>query len=186
MFDFLGPTNRIRNTRLLLLAIIVLTIPCYCLGAVMLAYAPDNGGDATAVPTNPTLGGMTQQPLLSPTWTPFATWTRTPTQAGAPVGSTPFQLYLPTNTPVYIPPTSTSAPTWTPYPTFTLTLAPTLTLPPSNTPLPTSTPAPTNTPVPPNTPAPTLTPQPTVAPQPADPPPPPTDIPPPTQEVIED
>lgn len=179
MFDFFsGSSNRTQTTRLLLLAVIVLTIPCYCLGAVMLAYAPDSASDRTAVPTDSTLGGATQLPRFTPTVTPFATWT--PTQLGLPLGATPGQLYLPTNTPFYVPPTITPFPTWTPVPYYTLTLAPTLTPVPSATLAPTSIPAPTNTPVP----QPTNTPLPTNTPVPANTEPPAPTFEAPTQEVL--
>lgn len=179
MFDFLsGSTNRTQTTRLLLLAILVLTVPCYCLGAVMLAYAPEQEQDTTAIPTNATLGAMSQTPRFTPTITPFATWTAT--IPGSGLQATPGQLYLPTNTPFLLPATATFFPTLFSSPTLppvaSLTLAPTLTLMPTNPPPPTNTePPPPTVPPPPTA---TEVPPPTA-------PPPPTDEPPPTQEVLE-
>jgi hypothetical protein len=151
MFGILsGPLDSRQTTRLVLLAIILLTVPCYCLGAVLLAYAPADKG-RTAVPTDPTLGGATASPGI-PTYTPFLTATYTPYRQ--PLQPTPPQLYLPTNTPFIMPATWTPIPTWTFIPT--ITPAPTLTLPPPTvaptiTPLPTDTAVPTDVPPPPPT-----------------------------------
>jgi hypothetical protein len=175
MFDFLSrPLSGRQSTRLILLAIIFFTTPCYCLGFVMLAYAPEDQNSTEIAPTIPTLGGSTLLPLASATITPF----RTSTPLGGPLGPTPPQIWLPSSTPFRFA-------TWTPFvvPTtvFTVTAAPTLTfvptatLPPSSTP--TTPPPPTNTevPLPTNTevPLPTNT---EAA--------PPTEEPPPTQETF--
>lgn len=181
-------TDRRRTTRLLLLAIIVLTLPCYCLGFVLLAYAPASEDDSTRSSTNSTLGGMTSTPFTTPTYTPFG-FTATPTRAGGPLLPTPGQLYLPTNTPFVWP-----TPTLTLTPTFQPTGLPTSTPAPTITPSPTLRPTvPTNTPVPTNTLPPTETPVPTDVPIPTDvpttePPPPTTEpvIPTPTQEQLID
>ncbi len=170
---FSGPLDSRQTTRLVLLAIILLTVPCYCLGAVLLAYAPADTGK-TAAPTDSTLGGATASPGI-PTYTPFLTATYTPYRQ--PLQPTPPQLYLPTNTQFVIPATWTPLPTWTFIPT--ITPAPTLTVPPSPT-------------VPPTA-APTIAPLPTATAVPTDVPPPPTDVPPateaplptPTQESLE-
>ncbi len=178
MFDFFsGPMNSRQKTRMALMAIIVLTLPCYCLGMVLLAYAPSGTSTPRPQATSPTLGGITIQPAAS--ITPFLTATFTP--YGAPLQATPYQLYLPTNTPFYLPPTQAPFPTLTIPPS--LTSAPTITIAPSPTLAPTNTLAPT---VPPtdiplptatNAPAPTDIPAPTAAPL-------PTDEPPPTQEIL--
>jgi hypothetical protein len=174
MFDFLsGPMDSRQKTRLALMAIILLTLPCYCLGMVLLAYAPSGTSTPRPQATSPTLGGMTIQPVAS--ITPFMTATFTP--YGAPLQATPFQLYLPTNTPFYIQPTQAPLPTLTIPPT--LTSAPTITIAPSPTLMPTNPPLPTDIPLPTAT----------TAPLPTDVPPPtdasiPTDVPPPTQEVL--
>ena len=43
MFNFFsGSWDNRRTTRMVLLAIIVLTLPCYCLGTVLLATAPSS------------------------------------------------------------------------------------------------------------------------------------------------
>jgi hypothetical protein len=183
-FDvFSDSMDRRRATRLLLLAIIVLTLPCYCLGFVLLAYAPAKQTNPTKPPTNATLGGITSTPFASPTYTPFGL-TATPTQFGGPLLPTPGQLYLPTSTP-FVWPTATLTLTPPPPPTAipSLTKAPSLTPSPTLVPTnpPTSTPPPTNTPVPTDTPVPTEVP--TEVPPPTEPPPPPTEPPPPPTEV---
>jgi len=176
MFDFFsGPFDSRQTTRLMLLAIIMLTLPCYCLGAVLLAYAPDETPTTRAPATNPTLGGSTELPALTATYTPFRTLTHTSTPLGGPLQATPPQIYLPTSTPFSIVRTNTPFVTNTPLPTITsapsLTIAPsatlaptsipTNTLAPTNTAVPTSAPLPTNTPVPTNVPAATVEPAPT-------------------------
>ena len=141
---FSDSTDRRRATRLLLLAIIVLTLPCYCVGFVLLAYAPASSeDDTTRRPTNATLGGITSTPFLTPTYTPFGL-TATSTQGGSPLLPTPGQLYLPTYTPFVWPTaTLTLTPTFQPTSMPSLTKAPTLT--PTNTLVPTNPPPPTNT-----------------------------------------
>jgi len=159
MFGILsGPLDSRQTTRLVLLAIILLTVPCYCLGAVLLAYAPTDSGK-TAAPADPTLGGATASPGI-PTYTPFLTATYTPYQQ--PLQPTPPQLYLPTNTPFVMPATWTPIPTWTFIPT--ITTAPTLTVPPSPTVPPTVPPLPTDTVEPTDVPPPTDAPPATEAP----------------------
>ncbi len=157
------PIDRRRGTRLLLLAIIVLSLPCYCLGFVLLAYAPaSSDNDVTPRSTIPTLGGITSTPFTTPTPTRFGP-SATPTQFGNPLLPTPGQIFLRTNTPFVWP---TPIPTWTfmPLPTT----APSLTSPPLPTIAPSATLQPTNVPPP------TVVP-PTDAPPPTDePPPPPT------------
>ena len=59
-FDPSGITDSRQATRMVLLAIILLTLPCYCLGAVLLANAPGDT-QATAKPTNPTLGEIMEK-----------------------------------------------------------------------------------------------------------------------------
>jgi hypothetical protein len=191
MFDFFsGPWDNRRTTRLVLLAVILMTLPCYCLGAVLLATAP-SGGTATSVPANPTLGGSTALPVWTPTFTPFFTATFTP--IGGPLQPTPPQIFLPTNTPFFFI-TNTPFPTWTPFqvtgapsltlapsPTLAVTVAPSATLAPTN--------PPTNTLVPTNEPtieAPTEAPT-TEVPQATQPPPTQSEatLEPPTQEVFD-
>jgi hypothetical protein len=65
-----------QTTRVVLLAIILLTLPCYCLGAILLATAPDDGGSSRADRTRPpTLGGATSSQAVTPSITPFFTAT---------------------------------------------------------------------------------------------------------------
>jgi hypothetical protein len=118
--------NGPRTTRVVLLVIILLTLPCYCLGAVLLAYAPE--GDNPPGDGRPTLGGATASPGVSPTWTPFRTATWTP--QGGPLQPTPLQLYLRTPVP-YVFPTWTLTPTFFIYPSPTT--APSITAIPTNT-----------------------------------------------------
>lgn len=94
-----------RKTYALLLAVALLTVPCYCLGAVMLIRAPL----ATPMPTPRVI-----RPSPSPTRTPLA-----PT-----LSPTPTQVPLPTRTP-----TATLEPTPTqsfpfPWPELDLTPSP--------------------------------------------------------------
>jgi len=159
MDTFSAPLDRRRTTRLLLLAIIVLSLPCYCLGFVLLAYAPAGDDDVTPRSTSPTLAGATPTPFATSTLFGF---TATPTQFGGVLGPTPGQLYLRTNTPFVFPTYAypTNPPSWTPPPQPTA--YPTLTRAPSITPsptLPTTTqaPPPTETPTPSETPSETPT-----------------------------
>jgi len=149
-------TNNQSTIRLVLLGIILLTIPCYCLGAILLATAPTS--ESAENTPRPTLGGFTASPNRTPSNTPFITSTNTP--PGAPLQPTPLQLYLRTTIAPFVYPTATltMTPTNTPWPTATiaptLTPTPTNTLPPSSTP--TTAPLPTDTPT--YTPTPTDTP----------------------------
>jgi hypothetical protein len=124
-----------QTTRMLLLGIIFLTIPCYCLGAVLLAYAPDD--ETTPAP------GVTRSPLgqqtatARPSITPFFTATFT---SSSPLQPTPGQIQLRTPIPtIFYPspfPTLTPTNTTIPSPTIapSVTLAPSETLSPSETP----------------------------------------------------
>ena len=89
-----------KPVHLALIAIILLTLPCYCLGFVALTYLNSvNRVDPTPVPT---------------------VVTNTPTQEYSPapptttLGPTPTQWFPPTDTP---DPTHTLTPTFTPLPT---------------------------------------------------------------------
>lgn len=122
-----------RNIYAVLLGIILLTIPCYCLGIAALAAAPP-----VEVPT-PTPFSFTATPiqnqdipsLVPDTATPTETPPQTDNTATATLEPTPTQLFptVPaTDTPTAIPATAT--PTNTPLPSDT----PTGTPPPTNTP----------------------------------------------------
>lgn len=134
---FSGLTERRQAPRFILLTIILMTLPCYCLGAILLATAPDNNESKAEIEnTISTLSFSTSSPAASQSSTaPFRTFT----PIGQPLRPTSTQLFLRTAIPVY--------PTWTPIPTIFVTAAP----------LPTSTPAPTLTPLPTNTTPPTNT-----------------------------
>ena len=144
-----------RNLRIALFAIILLTLPFYCIGFVLWSVAPQTPGAAIATRA-PSATPQTREP--SPT--AGATLTLPPfvTPTGlSPLLPTPIQFNTPTGgggiTPVF-PPTSLPPTVFIPPPT----IAPTLTFvppPPTSTPIPppssTPIPPPSNTPVPPPT-----------------------------------
>jgi hypothetical protein len=133
--NFQRLTEGHQTTRMLLLGIIFLTIPCYCLGAVLLAYAPDD--ETTPVP------GVTRSPLeqqtatARPSITPFFTATFT---SSSPLQPTPIQIQLRTPVPTFFFPTVALTLTPTNTTVSTPTDAPTITLPPSPTLAPSETP----------------------------------------------
>jgi hypothetical protein len=145
-----------RNLRIALFAIILLTLPFYCIGFVLWSVAPQTPGASIGTP-RPSLTPQTREPSATPgatlTLPPFVT----PTGL-SPLLPTPIQFNTPAGgggitNPVF-PPTSLPPTVFIPPPT----IAPTLTFvppPPTSTPLPppTSTPIPppSNTPVPPPT-----------------------------------
>jgi hypothetical protein len=132
-----------RNLRIALFAIILLTLPFYCIGFVLWSVAPQSPGAALATRT-PTL---TLTPsTLEPSDTPGVTLTLPPfvTPTGvSPLLPTPIQFNTPGLLTPILPPTSLPPTVFIPPPT----IAPTLTFvppPPTNTPVP-----PTITPIPP-------------------------------------
>ncbi len=134
---FSGLTERRQAPRFILLTIILMTLPCYCLGAVLLATAPDNNkSNPRTDSTISTLSVSTSSPAATVV-SPAAFHTFTP--IGQPLRPTSTQLYLRTAVPIY--------PTWTFIPTIFITAAPppTSTFAPTLTPLPTNAPPPTNT-----------------------------------------
>ena len=147
-FDpFSSITNSRHPTRTILLLIILMTLPCYCLGAVLLAVAPDDQRPGVQR-TQATLGGVKATPFQTMTRTPFNTATRTPT--GEPLQATPIQGNFPTSPPL---PTFAPPPTIAPQPTVAIptaapTLTPTVIFIPTDTPtlIPTNTLAPTDPP----------------------------------------
>jgi len=128
-----------KNVRFLLLIVILLTIPCYCLGIVVLRLAnqveeiqqfpqdtPPAGSNSTntpvasatiftVIPNNPTaiINDSTATVTLTAAFTKtfFLTWTRTPT-------NTATNTLTPSNTPTETP-TKTVTPTDTPMPSET-------------------------------------------------------------------
>jgi hypothetical protein len=162
--------RRRRLLRGVLLAIIIGTIPFYCLGFWLWGTAPQAGGNEnTPAPTNTAIGGGTpsRTPTSLFTTTPLPTLTppQIPTSSGGGGGGFPPQptavfptafIPSPTTAPSFTPfPSATPfVPSATPFPTLTWTPLPpaTNTLPPTLTPtifvLPTSTSGalPTNTP----------------------------------------
>lgn len=158
-------TGSQRTIRIALLAIILLTLPCYCLGAILLATAPESEAARSTGTQPPTLGGRT----ASPTVTPFMF--ASPTPRSDELRPTATQLFLYPTVPQFTFPTATITPL--PQPTIPPppTVAPTITVPPSPTLPPTDIPIPTDPP--------------TDVPPPTDPPPP-TDAPPPTDSPPDD
>jgi hypothetical protein len=148
--------RRQRTIQTTLILIILATIPCYCVGFVLLGVAPQRGARTpTPVVTQKAGTSSTDQaiPTLFPSITPYPTLVESTL---SPLRATPTQIrifpqYTLTFTP--IPPTRTPSPT--PIiiiPTNTPIIVPTSTpRPPTTTPAPpTSTPVPpTSTPIPP-------------------------------------
>lgn len=125
-----SPDRRIR-TRTILALVILATLPCYCIGLIMLRSA-NNAAQITPTATF-TISPSATQPLEIPVATtavpPTAVLTETPTPTWTPsITPTPFRF--PTLTPSYTP-TFTLTPTVTPTFTFTASAVP------SDTPTPT-------------------------------------------------
>ncbi len=143
--------RRQRAIQTTLLFIILATIPCYCVGFVLLSVAPQRGlRTPAAITTTATTGTTRPSSVGSPTITLFPTLNQ-PT-ALSPLLPTPTQIRL--VVPTYLPSATPFVPTLTPIPT---NLPPTITpiiintviIVPTATPLPTSTPVtPTSTPAP--------------------------------------
>jgi len=139
--------------RVILIGMIGLTIPFYCLGFFLWATAPDSRSIEDRLPTGtitPLGGGLvtnTQFPTLSRTLAgTFPTLLPTPFQYNPPVINPPIVINPPTATQPFFIPSSTFAPTLTFAPPATNTNIPPSPLPlPSDTPIPTSTTAPTLT-----------------------------------------
>ncbi|MCS6872315.1 MAG: hypothetical protein RML95_07885 [Anaerolineae bacterium] len=137
-----------RTVQLTLLGIILATIPCYCVGFLLLAVRPAPARNAAPTNTPTPFQLATNTPIVTPSITPISPLFSptspifiqpTPTQFFFFFSPTPF---FPTATPIIFP-------TWTPFVFPTAT--PIIIVPPTATPvLPTSTPQPpTSTPVPP-------------------------------------
>jgi hypothetical protein len=140
MLDKLKQFDR---TRLILGIIILVTIPCYCIGMILLWNTNLARGQktptATLTPEGTRMGSITPTftlpalsatvsltPTITTTFTPTITYVLPPTRTASPSPSP-----SPTNT--LIPsPTYTDTPV--PSPTFTATEAPTSTSAPSETP----------------------------------------------------
>jgi len=120
-----------RNVYAVLLGIILLTIPCYCLGIAALAAAPP-----VELPT-PTPFGFTATPASTADLPSLVPDVATPTGTPAPADGTPTATLEPTPTQIFptVPATQTPTPTNTVLPTQT----PTGTVPPTLTPTPTAT-----------------------------------------------
>lgn len=134
-------SNVARRARIrsILTIIILATLPCYCLGLVLLQIGPrGNDADATDTPTATLTGEASPSSTLEPSDTPIifptATETATPTITWTP-SVTPTLFEPPTRTPS---PSPTASPTETETPepaTATPTRTPT-SVPPTDSPTP--------------------------------------------------
>ncbi len=116
---------RQRRTYTILISIIALTVPCYCIGLIALAFAPGiNASGSLATPT------------LAPPITPVIAAVTVPSSATLPLTPTEWRLHT-------LTPTPTSSPTSTGTPTASPTVATPTETP---TPSPSATPSPTSTP----------------------------------------
>jgi hypothetical protein len=135
--------RRQRTIQTTLLFIILATLPCYCVGFVLLGVAP-RGGQRTPVVTA-TTAGMPLTPTLAfslvPSITPFPTLgdaslsplRPTPTQIRLfPTYTLTFTPIIPTRTPIPLPPTQT--PIVIIPPTSTTIIIPTTAVPPTAVP----------------------------------------------------
>ncbi len=161
MDQALAIERRRRNLRIVLFAIILITLPFYCVGIILWATAP--AGSTPGAQPLPGSATATFTPLAAvtmlPSNTPFGLIT--PIATSTPFGQlqpTPGQFFPPAVTRFLSPtpfffPTLTLAPTLTPFPTLA---------PATATPQPTIAPA-TAAPIPPTTEPPTVAPPPTDA-----------------------
>lgn len=119
-------SSRQRRTYTILIGIIALTVPCYCLGLSALALAP-----GTRASRSPTLAPPPNTPVVAAvTLLPNATLRLMPTE-GQPHTLTPTSSPTSTGTPTSSPTVSRPTETSTPSPT----LEPTVTTEPTATPL---------------------------------------------------
>ncbi|MBZ0317413.1 MAG: pilus assembly protein N-terminal domain-containing protein [Anaerolineae bacterium] len=124
----------------ILLFIILATLPCYCVGAILLGVAPnDNTSEADPTNTLPAPAIQTQQARTSQAPAAPSTVTLFPTQNQGPLQSTPGQFVPATSTPLRFAPTLTVAPTFTLFPSATPTTTATTTSASSPTPTNTAT-----------------------------------------------
>jgi hypothetical protein len=116
----------------ILLFVILATLPCYCVGAILLGVAPRDdqtqNDQRTSLPP-PNIQTLQAVSSNTPPFVLAPTITLIPTANLGTLAPTPFQFVPPTRTAVILPPTA----------------APTLTLPPAATAAPTSTLPPTAT-----------------------------------------
>src|SRR5512146_914693 len=98
--------NPLARRRLILIAIVLATIPCYCLGGIALLFAPQPGSKtATPTPSDPPTVTETSIFTSTPSLTP--TTTETPTETPT-ITSTPTETLTP-----FVPPTNTPTATAT-------------------------------------------------------------------------
>ena len=163
MDSFTAIERRRRTLRIVLFSVILGTLPLYCLGFFLWGTAPNPAANTrTPTPTTTIRAATTVAPNGTNTLFPSATQPliNTPGQT-FPTAVIPPTFVFPTQTPIIIFPTLTTAPSLTPVPTFT-PITPTLTW--TTIPIPTSTPITptlTWTPITPTFAPPTETPTPT-------------------------
>lgn len=115
---FQDATQRRRLYQIVLFVIIIATLPCYVIGAVLLAVAPDNQDESEQNTPLPSLGATGL--IVSPSPLPILAFTASPTIS---LQSTPGQFLTPR--PTVILPSATTAPSLTVQPpTATQTSAP--------------------------------------------------------------
>ncbi|MCX6071336.1 MAG: hypothetical protein NTU91_10845, partial [Chloroflexi bacterium] len=116
------PSPRFRTLHLVLIAIIVASLPCYCAGLIAIRRAPGEVTPTAAISPAPldtaTPASPSDTPIPGPTLTPSITQT------------------LLVFTPSTVTPTATPSPANTLTPTYTDTPVPTLTPTPTDTPAP--------------------------------------------------
>lgn len=142
-------TSRQRTIQLTLLGIILATIPCYCVGFLLLAIrpAPSRSAAPTQTPTPFLLITEALSPFMTPSITPIGPLF-SPTSPIF-IQPTPTQFFFFSPTPIFFPTATPFVfPTATPF--IFPTATPIIIVPPTATPvLPTSTPVlPTETPIP--------------------------------------
>jgi hypothetical protein len=125
-YQDLEQARRFRH-RSILFFIILATLPCYIVGAIMLGVAPKDESDTVASlpPPNQSTRLATGSITLITTITGTATGTRQPTSTIASIGSTPGQFRTPTRFPTSTA-TATITPTSTPTTTATATVTSTV------------------------------------------------------------
>ena len=123
---------RQRRTYTILISIIALTLPCYCIGLIALALAP--GSNAGRSPATPTLVSRNTPVIAAVSVLPSATLRLTPTE-WRPHTLTPTPTSSPTRTGTPTSSPTVASPTATPTPLPSPTLEPTQTAEPTATPL---------------------------------------------------
>ncbi|NDJ79297.1 MAG: hypothetical protein GYB65_23850 [Chloroflexi bacterium] len=132
-FDFFSFSDGLRTTRMVLLVIILLTLPCYCLGTILLVYAPEEDQPTSTPSLTPgTPLGVTSSAGITPSVPLVRIESTLPTAQPGQLQSTPTQLTIynqpppPALVPQQVQPTVAG---------ITITAAPTITMIPTTTPI---------------------------------------------------